>query len=111
MVGILDLPVEGRASRQPHKPLVSLRLLRGFDQLHFAVAGAVQDHDFAFGIAEDEDVAVAEVGFFDGFFERHGAHGDGLVGAQRWTSVVFATAGYLCTMTGTAVFSDVPTTV
>jgi hypothetical protein len=43
--------------------------LWGFDEFHFAVAGAVEDHYFAFGIAEDEDVAVAEVGFFDGFFE------------------------------------------
>src|ERR1035437_6895348 len=31
-------------------------LLWGFDQFHFAVAGAVEDHYFAFGVAEDEDV-------------------------------------------------------
>ena len=61
----------------PHEPL------RGLDQFHLAVAGAVQDHDFAFGIAEDEDVAVAEVGFLDGLFEGHGAHGDGFVGADK----------------------------
>jgi len=42
--------------------------LRRFDQLHFAVAGAVQDHHFAFGIAEDKDVAVAEVSLFNRFF-------------------------------------------
>jgi hypothetical protein len=51
----------------------------------------VQDHDFAFGVAEDEDVAVAEVGFFDGFFEGHGAHGYGFVGADQ---VDFGSLGY-----------------
>src|SRR5580700_3323503 len=65
------------------KPEVQSPHLRGFDQLHFAVSRAVQDHDFAFGVAEYENVAVAEVGFFDGFFERHGAHGDGFVGADQ----------------------------
>ena len=60
----------------------SFLALRGFDQLHLAVAGAVQDHHLALGIAEDEDVAVAEVGFFDGLFQRHGAHGDGFIGAN-----------------------------
>ena len=29
------------------------------------------------------NVAVAEVGFFDGLFERHGTHGDGFVGADQ----------------------------
>src|SRR5579863_4809825 len=41
--------------------------LRGFDQLHLAVAGAVQNHHFAFGVAKNENVAVAEMGFLDGF--------------------------------------------
>src|ERR1700689_90336 len=54
-----------------------------FNQLHLAVASAVQDHHLAFGVAEDEDIAVPEVGFFDGLFERHGAHGDGIVGADQ----------------------------
>jgi len=60
-----------------------MSFLWGFDQLHFAVSGAVEDHDFAFGVAEDEDVAVAEVGFFDGLFEGHGMHGDGFIGADE----------------------------
>ena len=58
-------------------------LLRGFDQLHLAVSRAVQDHYFSLRIAEDEDVAVAEVRFLDGFFEGHGAHGDSFVGANQ----------------------------
>src|SRR3984957_497874 len=53
--------------------LIADSFLRRFDQLHFAVSRAVQDHHFAFGIAEHEDVAIAEVGLFDGFFEGHGA--------------------------------------
>jgi hypothetical protein len=44
-----------------------MAFLRHFDQLHFAVFGAVQHHDFAFGIAEDKDVAILEVGLFDRF--------------------------------------------
>ena len=56
--------------------------LRGFDQLHFSISSSVQDHDFAFGVAEDENVAVAEVSLFDGLFERHGTHGYGLFGAD-----------------------------
>ena len=43
-------------------------ILWRFDQLHFAFAGAVQNQQSAFGIAEYEDVAVSEVGFFDRFF-------------------------------------------
>jgi len=39
----------------------------------------VQDHHFALRIAEDEHVTVAEVGFFDCFFESHGAFGNRLV--------------------------------
>src|SRR5580704_8581207 len=58
-------------------------LLRGFDQFHLAVSRAVQDHYFSLRIAEDEDVAVAEVGFLDGLFEGHGAHGDSFVGANQ----------------------------
>ena len=33
------------------------QFLRRFDQLHLAVAGAVQDHQLAFGIAEHENIA------------------------------------------------------
>src|ERR1700735_20706 len=62
---------------------ISKLLLWSFDQFHFAVSGAVEDHYFTLGIAEDEDVAVAEVGFLDSLFEGHGAHGDGLVGADQ----------------------------
>jgi hypothetical protein len=58
-------------------------LLWSFDQFHFAVSGAVEDHYLAFGIAEDEDVPVAEMGFLDSLFEGHGAHADGLVGADQ----------------------------
>ena len=43
----------------------------------------MQHHHLALGIAEDENVAVAEVGFLDGFFESHGAHGDRIVGANQ----------------------------
>ena len=43
----------------------------------------MQDHQLAFRIAEDEDIAVAEVGFFNGLFQRHGAHGDGFIGADQ----------------------------
>src|ERR1700685_2964930 len=57
--------------------------LRRFDQLHFSFAGAVQDHQLTFGVTEDEDVAIAEVGFFDGFLESHGTHGDSFVGADE----------------------------
>jgi erythrin-vacuolar iron transport family protein len=57
--------------------------LRRFDELHFAFPGAVEDHQFAFGVAEDEDIAVAEVGFLDGFFEGHGTHGYGFARADQ----------------------------
>ena len=55
----------------------------GVDQFHLAVSGAVQDHHLALGVAENEDIAVAEMGFFDGFFESHGAHGDSFIGANQ----------------------------
>lgn len=58
-------------------------LLRDFDQLHLPVFGAVQDHDFPLWIAEDEDIAVLEMGFLDRFFESHGAHGDRIIGANQ----------------------------
>jgi len=45
------------------------------------------------GIAEDEDVAVAEVGFLNGFFESQGTHGDGVAGPNQMHFVVLATAG------------------
>src|SRR5208337_837842 len=73
-----------RAAGQPRR--LSLHcscLLRGFDQLHFAVARAMQNHHLAFGIAENENVTVAEVGLLDSFLESHGAHGDGFVGADE----------------------------
>src|ERR1700689_2613437 len=57
-------------------PGFARRILRRFNQLHLAVASAVKHHHFALGIAEDEDIAVAKVGFFDGFFQSHRAHGD-----------------------------------
>jgi|HubBroStandDraft_3_1064219.scaffolds.fasta_scaffold119480_1 hypothetical protein len=65
------------------RPESRSRLLRGLDQLHFAVARAVKDHDFAFGVAENKDVAIAKMGFLDGLFQGHGAHGDGFVGADQ----------------------------
>ena len=43
----------------------------------------MQNHDFAFGVAEDEDVAIAEVGLFDSFFEGHGTHCDSFLGAHE----------------------------
>ena len=45
--------------------------------------GAVQDHDLAFGIAEDEDVAVPEVSFLDRLFQRHGTHGHRFIGTDQ----------------------------
>ena len=42
----------------------------------------MQDHDFAFSIAENENIAVAKMRFLDGLFEGHRAHGDGFVGAD-----------------------------
>lgn len=59
------------------------RFLGYFDELHLAVFGAVQDHHFAFRIAEDEDIAIFEMGLLDCFFQRHGAHGYGIVGANQ----------------------------
>jgi hypothetical protein len=41
------------------------KFLGDFYKLHFAVFGAVEDHDLAFGIAEHEDVAIFEVRFLD----------------------------------------------
>src|SRR6266700_2510054 len=58
------------------------RALRSFDELHFAVAGAVQDFDFALLVAEDEDIAVAEVGFFHSFFQGHWTQGHGIARAN-----------------------------
>src|SRR5437867_1679849 len=54
-----------------------------FDQLHFSVSGAMEDHHLTLGIAKNEYVAVAEMGFLDGFFKGHGTGGDGLVGANQ----------------------------
>jgi hypothetical protein len=59
------------------------RVLWGFDQFHFAVPGSVQDHNFSFWIAKDEDVAIAEVSFLNGFFESHGTHGNCFLGAHQ----------------------------
>ena len=44
-----------------------------FDQLHFAVALAVQHLHIATLVAEDEDLAVAELALFHGFLKRHRA--------------------------------------
>jgi len=59
------------------------RLLRRFDQLQLAVASAVQDQHFTLGIAEDEYITVAEVGFFDRFLESHRTLGNSFVGADQ----------------------------
>jgi hypothetical protein len=47
-----------------------------FDEFHLAVAFAVEDFESALVVAEDEDFAVAEFGFFYGLFQRHWPHGD-----------------------------------
>src|SRR5438270_3292005 len=62
--------------------LRELTTLRHFDQFHFAVPGSVQDHHFAFGIAEYEEVSILEVSFFDGLLQGHGTHGDGFIGSD-----------------------------
>jgi hypothetical protein len=56
--------------------------LRRFDQLHLAIASAMQNHQLAFGIAEDEHVPIVKVGFFDGFFQRHRAHRHSFIGTD-----------------------------
>ena len=56
---------------------------RRFDQLHLAIAGAMKDHHLPFRIAENKHIAIAEVGFLDCFFERHGAQGYGLIAADH----------------------------
>ena len=78
-----SLGMDGRGRPSPHELLCPREFLRGFDQLHLSISRAVEDHYFAFGIAEDEDVAVAEVGFLDGFFEGHGTHGDCVGGSDQ----------------------------
>lgn len=45
--------------------------LWNLDQLHLSVAFAVKDEHLVFVIPEDEDVAIAEGGFLDGFFKGH----------------------------------------
>ena len=57
--------------------------LRHFNQLHLSVAGTMQDVDFTFAVAEDKDIPIAEVSFFNGFFQCHGAQGNGLVGTNK----------------------------
>src|SRR5205823_9283176 len=57
--------------------------LRRFDQLHLAIARTVENHYLTFGIAEDEDIAIAKMGFFDGLFERHGTDCHCLVRAYQ----------------------------
>ena len=64
---------DSRRRLSPHeffrKPDAGSRLLRSFDQFHLAVASTVQDHHFAFGVAEDKHIPVAEMRLFDGFFK------------------------------------------
>jgi len=53
------------------RSLIADSSLRGFDQLHFALPRPMQHHQLALGIAEDENIFVAEVRLFDRFFQRH----------------------------------------
>src|SRR5260370_5572121 len=73
----------GRGGRVEDPSHTISPLLGCFDQLHLAIAGTVQDHYLAFGVAEDEDVAVAEVSFFYGVFESHAAQAYRFVGADQ----------------------------
>jgi hypothetical protein len=59
-------------------PKAKACLLRCFNQLHLALARPVQHHHFSLRIAEDKDIAVAKVCFFDSFFKSHGAQRHGL---------------------------------
>src|SRR5215467_14758765 len=68
-----------KCAREMGHPSVSDLRLGHFYQLHFAVSGAVQDHDFALRVAKDEHVAVFEMRLFNCLFERHGAYSDGVV--------------------------------
>ena len=43
----------------------------------------MEHHQFAFRIAEDENIAVAKMGLFDRFFEGHGPQGDGVLGVHE----------------------------
>ncbi len=74
----------GRWTAEGGCPYMFLLFLGDFDQLHFVVATtAVQDHQLAFKVAEDKDVAIFEVSFLNCFFESHRAHRDILVGAEE----------------------------
>jgi hypothetical protein len=74
---------KGRTIRVDPWQTSGRRILRRLDQLHFAVASAVQHHHFALGITENENIAIAEMNFLDGFFQRHGAHSDRVFGARE----------------------------
>src|SRR5271167_1557114 len=53
--------------------------LRYFNQFDLAVLPAVQYLDLTLGIAEDEDLAIAELALLHRFFHGHGTHGDGVI--------------------------------
>lgn len=76
------MPSKHRALLTVRKPAAE-SLLRCFDQLHLSFARAVKDHHFSFRIAEDEDVAIAKMGLFDCFFERHRPHRNGVPGVHE----------------------------
>src|SRR5947209_9463667 len=52
--------------------------LRNLYQLHLAVTAAMEDKQVTASIAKDEQVAVAEFGFFDCFLDGHGPNGYGI---------------------------------
>ena len=43
----------------------------------------MQDHHFALKVAEDKNVAIAEVGFLDRLFESHGTDSYGIFCAYQ----------------------------
>jgi hypothetical protein len=53
-------------------------LLRKLHQFHLAVAAAMEHKCVSRGRAEDEQIAVSELGLLDRFFDGHGPERDGL---------------------------------
>lgn len=62
--------------RSDHLVLATDNCSRHFNQLHLSVALTMQHHHHALRIAEDKNIAVFKVGFFDRLFKRHGTHRD-----------------------------------
>src|SRR5579863_7597747 len=63
--------------------LICERGLGHLDQLNLAILAAMQHLYLALAVPEDEDIAVAELAFLDGFLHRHRAQRDGILGTDQ----------------------------